>query len=280
MDSTVVSGSKEQKRVSLKERSKRFVRQVKVLHPAINETKFAVQFAVRKLMRRPHEDIFYAFRELEVDGNDEDHIFLDIGANRGQTIESVRMFRGFRLLSLEPQPYLAERLRSRYRKVRNVSVHNVGVSSSKGWLKLFVPFYNGVCFDGLASLDREDATRFFFKRRQLIWFNENLLEVKEVNVECLRVDELKVEPLVLKADVQGAEMLVLESARETIQRAGPMILLETPSEGAEIAFLREFGYRPYIFDRGRLVAGTGRREVLFLTPKHETRFGSILQRER
>lgn len=66
-----------------------------------------------------------------------------------------------------------------------------------------------------------------------------------MNVKCVRLDDVyKGKPSVIKIDVEGHELQVLEGARETIQKHMPTILIEIHDyETSEIPkFLKSLGY--------------------------------------
>ena len=88
--------------------------------------------------------------------------FVDIGANRGQTIKSIRLYRAADpIVSFEPNPRLAQRLVQRYRSDRNLTVNAFGLGIEPGEFSLHVPSYRGFVFDGLASFEREAAQDWF-----------------------------------------------------------------------------------------------------------------------
>ena len=64
----------------------------------------------RRLLRRPHETDFRALSLLP------DGCYIDIGANNGQSIESILLFRpSAQVVAFEPNPRLAAKLAHRYR---------------------------------------------------------------------------------------------------------------------------------------------------------------------
>jgi FkbM family methyltransferase len=249
------------------------VRQVKILHPSINELKFSSQFLIRKILKRPHENHLYMLNKLRLDKADNEYLFVDIGANRGQTIQSVRSLRDFQLLSIEPLPFLVDKIRKRYGSDISIKVINKAVGNQEGVLDIYVPIYNGVYFDGLASLD-PDYAKSFFEEDKFFSLDKNKLKLNQFKVEIIVLDDLDIQPDFLKADVQGAEMAVLEGARKTISKSEPIIILEKPELNKEVDFLKQFQYLPYIYSQDKFYPGYENYNVIFLKEKHKSMFSS------
>jgi FkbM family methyltransferase len=252
---------------------KKIVRQVKTLHPSINELKFSVQFSIRDILKYPHESHLYMLNDFKLNKAEDSYLFVDIGANRGQTIQSVRCLRGFQLLSVEPLPFLADKIRKRYGSDPSVKVINKAVGNQVGTLEIYVPVYNGVYFDGLASLDH-DYAKYFFVEDRFFNFDSNKLKLDHFKVETIILDDLDIQPDFLKADVQGAEIAVLEGAKKTISRSEPIIILERPELDKEVDFLRQFEYLPYIYSQGRFHPGYENYNVIFLKERHRSMFSA------
>lgn len=250
---------------------KRLVRQAKVTHPYLNEVKFKAQFATRRAIRRPHEDIWNILKDFEINKSENEFHVLDIGANRGQTIESIRNFRAFRITSVEPLPNLYTALHQKYNSVEGVQVLNYFITDTTGSITIYIPKYNGVFFDGLASADPEEATRFFTPDR-FLFFDRGKLSVEEVIVEGRKLDSFEFEPDFIKADVQGFELEVLKGGQETILKHRPIIVLERPENDREVAFLQGFGYQPWTYERGVLRSGFNANNVFFLCEHHSSMF--------
>ena len=58
-------------------------------------------------------------------------------------------------------------------------------------------------------------------------------------------------PDVVKIDVEGAELKVLEGARETLKEARPILLIEGGAKAAITSYLRGFHYVPLSYDANR-----------------------------
>jgi hypothetical protein len=91
---------------------------------------------------------------------------LDIGANRGQTIVSIRLYKPVApIVAFEPNPILARRLTKRYAGDRNITIHSFGVGLERGHFDLYVPYYRGSCSTALPrSTGRQPMTGSTKKR--------------------------------------------------------------------------------------------------------------------
>ena len=74
--------------------------------------------------------------------------------------------------------------------------------------------------------------------------NEYVSVVPTVTIDAV-AERLRLQPDVLKIDVEGAELSVLKGALDTLRKSRPIILIEIHSEellAACIAFLGPLGY--------------------------------------
>jgi FkbM family methyltransferase len=151
---------------------------------------------------------------------------LDVGANVGYytLLASVLVGDAGKVHAFEPEPKNAEFLRRHLRinGRRNVTVQQAAVS------------------------DRAGTARFAFGGGT---GTGHLGETGELEVRTLRLDDYCAEhglaPAAIKIDVEGAEMSVLQGARETLARHRPVLFLSTHGpevHAASLAFLRGLGY--------------------------------------
>jgi FkbM family methyltransferase len=212
---------------------------------------------IRRTFTLPSEPDCRAFRYFR---NYSDFLFLDIGANAGQTIDAERM-QGWqcRIVAFEPNPNLAEGLRQGYgRRDAKLEVREEALSDTDAHAKLFVPHYRGLPFDGLASLSKDKAVGWLSPKR-LVRFDPRHLTCREFEVKLQTLDAVSLKPDFIKLDVQGAELAVLRGALNTIEQTHPGLLLEAPKKPDEISSLEPLGYASCAFDgktfrRGRLGA--------------------------
>src|ERR1700726_4597488 len=82
--------------------------------PFVKEAKDSLYLSARRTLRIPHERDFEALKIIPAywPGS-----FVDVGANQGQSIESIRLFRpDAQVISFEANPGLALQLASRYER--------------------------------------------------------------------------------------------------------------------------------------------------------------------
>lgn len=199
----------------------------------------------------PSDSDYRAFRFFNAHA---EFLFLDVGANVGQTIDAVRMHGWHcRIIAFEPNSNLARKLERTYaRNEPLIDVRNEALSDFAGTADLFVPYYRDLAFDGLASLDRNTALAWLSPER-LFLFDENKLSCRQLEVSIRTLDSLGLEPDFIKLDVQGAELAVLRGGTDTIERRLPGFLIEAPRKHDEIAYLQKLGYEHYAFDGTRFL---------------------------
>jgi len=200
-----------------------FIRDLQTRAPFALAAKASVQRLARKLLKKPFEPEFSLLSRIHVN----DRHVLDIGANRGQSIEAIRIFQPTaKIEAFEPNPLLADALTKRYRGDNSLRINNVGLGSQEESASLFVPFYRNFMYDGLASFSEEDATTWLNSER--LWrFNPALLTIKKVPCTISTLDDFDLDPVFVKIDVQGFEREVLAGGEQMLLRAQPVILVET-----------------------------------------------------
>ena len=165
---------------------------------------------------------------------------VDVGANKGVYLYHLcRQFQ--RVVAFEPLPQMASFLAGA--APPNAEVRRVALSDRVGEAEIRLP--RG--FNELASLERG-----------------NLGEVPDAEVEIhptplATLDSLELGPVgLVKIDVEGHELAVLDGARRTLARSRPTILIEVEerhragSIAAVRALLDGLGYEGYFLDGARL----------------------------
>jgi FkbM family methyltransferase len=160
-----------------------------------------------RTMRRDRRDNRHAIVAMAVrlapDAN-----CIDVGAHKGAFLEHMaRLAPQGAHVACEPLPHLAAELRERFPAV---TVHEVALSDAAGEATFnFLPTMQG--FSGLHDVAPGEH------------------EVRKLQVQTARLDDLLDPELpisLIKIDVEGAELGVLDGAERTLKRWRPAILLE------------------------------------------------------
>jgi FkbM family methyltransferase len=226
------------------------LRTAQTFFPGSVDLKYHLQRTVRRTLRRPFEKDFLGIPLL---GLPKSPLMLDIGANRGQSIDALRLVvPGCRIVAFEPNTVLADRLQRNYQHNHDVDIRSIGLGSEESENLLYLPAYRGFTFDGLASFIESEAREWL--KTRLLCYSEALLTVDAhiCRIDCL--DNLNLVPNFIKIDIQGFEPNALRGGRDTLEAHRPALLIETPSDET-IQYLSDFGYQSYIYQGGRLVKG-------------------------
>jgi FkbM family methyltransferase len=192
---------------------------------------------------------------------------LDIGGNWGQSIFALqRLAKPTTIISFEPNPVLCKNLSRVFRSHKNVRIEPFALGDELSTMTLHVPRYNNFVYDGLASLNREEAASWLSTERMLA-FDRSRLHIDTYEVGVKTLDSYNLSPDIVKIDVQGFEEHVIKGALETFRRSFPVVLVEAPNEQV-ITILRQLGFDPYRYWAGMLKKGDcNGKNVFFMTAK-------------
>lgn len=239
----------------------KFVRKVgrtaQVHVPALRDIGKSAEARVRRAAGRLYTPDFEGVRRI---GAPPRPLFVDIGSNRGAASLSMwAVHPNSDVVAFEPNPSIVARFGHLITQ-RGAVLHTVALGDAPGEFPLYVPVYRGVAFDGLASLDEEQAAGWLGPEK-LFGFDRRHLRVHRVVCRVAALDSFEMRPFLLKIDVQGREREVLAGGLATIAAAEPIIFAETDSLDLErtLAMLSPWRYRGYRFD------GTGFHEEPSLT---------------
>jgi FkbM family methyltransferase len=163
---------------------------------------------------------------------------VDVGAHAG--VYSFFFARsGATVEAFEPIDELAKTLRTRFGQL--INVHQTALSDSEGEAKINVPMQGERPVYGFASITKSFSVE------------------ESIAVERRRLDSFKFENVVmLKVDVEGHELEVLQGAERTLVENRPIILVEAeerhrPDAVTLIAsYLEAHDYSGFIVDKGLL----------------------------
>lgn len=144
--------------------------------------------------------------------------YVDAGANRGQVLrQAAEVAPAARLIAFEPIPALAAELRAAF---PGLDCRQLALGAEQGRAE-FCHFRK---LDGWSGLRRSPA----------ISDAQGAPEMIEVTVSTLDAELAAVDPAVVKIDVEGAELAVLQGGLEMLARARPLVVFEHVAAAAAL----------------------------------------------
>lgn len=143
-------------------------------------------------------------------------VALDVGANKGSYLYSMAQWaQSSPVVAFEPQRKLALYLKDACRRCgfTNVTIENLALSNQQGDLKLFIP---GDTDSPGASLESGIASKTPCHTET----------VKVTTLDVYAAEKLKAPVRVIKIDVEGHELAVVQGALELIRRDKPLLVIE------------------------------------------------------
>lgn len=167
---------------------------------------------------------------------------VDVGANRGQSIQSIKFARPKSIIhSFEPNPEFKEPLESLKNIYDDINIYNIGLGNSHGEMQFFLPVINGVRYVEettmrLAALEEPWVVERFKERGERVEF-----EVFRAQVSV--GDDFNFRPDLIKIDVEGVESEVVAGFSETIISYAPILLVENGDWTRLHPIIKNLGYK-------------------------------------
>lgn len=198
-----------------------------------------------------------------------DDLFLDVGANRGQSILSLRRARPeVRIVSFEPNSAMVRWLRDHFTDDHDWRLEPFGLGAVASARLLYTPRYAGFPYDGLATFSAA-AARAYLSRDTLFGFDPAKLTLDEQVCQTRTLDSLDLRPTFIKIDVEGLEHEVLLGGEATIHACEPVLMVERFHRNpALMPLIRRLGYlevRPE--GRAFAVGATTGENMFCMTPR-------------
>jgi FkbM family methyltransferase len=244
---------------------KKLLRTAQSHFPALVEAKNSLYHLARAHLGFVHDREYEVVARLPLGP---EAVFLDIGANRGQSILAIRHYRpGAIIHSFEPNPRIFAGLARRFGRMEGVTLHDCGLGEAHGHFTLYVPSYRGFVYDGAATFSARHA-RAYLGPETLFFFDPARLTVEEIRCRVAPLDSFGLAPAFIKVDAEGGEYAVLQGGIETLRRHRPALFLERYYEDTRIESLLDgLGYREVIWREGRFVEGSEVSWNRLLLPK-------------
>lgn len=174
---------------------------------------------------------------------------LDIGANVGQSSYAFRrIFPHAELHAFEPNPVIFQTLVKNLRNYQ-IELHNVGLGQQKSIGHIYIPEYRNILFTGLASCNRVQAEKHMQKLNMFKSHSSNFATLQQ-NIFIESGDFFELRPDLIKIDVEGFEVEVLQGLTRTIEAFKPLILVECSDTHDQVSeLLSKYSYQNLEFSR-------------------------------
>lgn len=203
------------------------------------------QLLIKYFFKRPHEKDYEIFKKLPPQKG----LFVDIGANIGQSAASFRIYnKTYKILSFEPNPIQKNMLKIlKFFLGKDFEYFIQGFSTKTEKRMLYIPTLRGFPFTQEATLDKKILQDPITIERLYKVTGKKDYKIKEVELSFVPFDSLNLRPDIVKIDVQGAELRVLQGMQETLKNSRPLLMIEIEHQKEEILnFLKTLGYETYL----------------------------------
>lgn len=176
---------------------------------------------------------------------------MDIGANNGISSAYFHNLRPqWKIIAFEPN-ILHQKFLARLKKnFRNFDYHLIGLSNRNETVIFYTPTYCGVSLHSETSSSMKPMTHF---RSHYFGFVVNRIKFQEKEVPVKTLDEMSLQPDVIKIDSEGNDLKILKGAKETIKRCRPFILFENQEDEYLnfVNFFNELNMKIFLYDYER-----------------------------
>lgn len=233
--------------IKLFQRFKFFVSQMVIRNPI---TLYVAWLIVPRLtFLLPHDRAFYGFQHFAKDGQG---VFLDIGANNGISSRSLHKIRPeMAIVAIEANPMHEPALNAVSKVIKNFSYHIMGAGDTKARLTFHTPKYRGLPLHANTSTNKdyiEKALGRILSKNAL-----SKIEYDSHEIDVSPLDELKLNPSIVKIDTEGFDLVVLEGLSQTLTEYRPVVMFEyNPELGPGLNdFFDGLNYQMFLFDHDK-----------------------------
>ncbi len=210
--------------------------------PRLYSSARRADLAIRYWRKRVHDPDFWFFRNLP----NRDGLFVDIGANIGQSALSFRVVhRRFRVDSFEANVTLGSDLAFAKRLLGGGFTYTLcGLGDCHKTVCMYVPLSAGTPNTQAATMDRTVLEL----RRPVIEQRIGPFEIRSFRVSVRPFDDFALRPDAVKIDVEGGELSVLKGMAMTLE-AEPILMIENgPTVGPVITYLVAKGFDIFTYE--------------------------------
>lgn len=227
--------------VDLQAKAVRSFRRAARHSPAVYNLRTRHNALVQRARGGVHDVDFEVLRNLDMDAP----MVVDVGANTGQTLQTVKTIRpNSRMICIEPSALVLASLVTQSKKYDGVEVATFAVGDEFGTARISTPVARGIYFTQYASLTNPDDVWF---ARLLTHAGFGPLRPEDVSFHQARcviapIDAVVDSCDVLKVDAEGYEDAVFRGATRLVMKSQPIVIVERPSHDL-VAQLTSAGYQ-------------------------------------
>ncbi len=170
----------------------------------------------------PHDNSYWGLQHFCIS---KPGLFLDVGANTGISALSFRkMNKTTPIISIEPNPLHQASLARLTQKIPFFSFLLIGAGDEPTETTLYTPVYKNIILHTFTSASQEQVhtaiqESFGIKVSKKVY-------IQKLNVKIVPIDQLKMNPSIIKIDAEGFDYQVLLGAKKTIERTRPFFMIE------------------------------------------------------
>ena len=154
-------------------------------------------------------------------------------------------------MSIEPNLCHEAHLKNVKKRLKRFDYLLAGAGRQRMKMTLYIPVFNSVPIYTAASLKKDHALRTMYEQHIVV--GEKNIVILEHTVDILPLDELNLNPDVVKIDTEGYDYEVLLGMKATIERCRPVVLVEYHPEGYPLLkdFFERCRYQFWTYDHTR-----------------------------
>ncbi len=176
-------------------------------------------------------------------------VAIDIGANLGYYSRTIAQIVGDEghIYSVEPVVPIFETLKHNTRGFRNITLLNIALGTEERSIKMA---NNTVASEGYFCTGQNFVQESESATTDDKEFSAVMRQGSELFASLKRLD-------LIKCDIEGYEVVVLNEMRSIIEKHRPIILLESGGENREAMislFTKDLGYKAYTLEHGKEIA--------------------------
>lgn len=106
---------------------KEILRAIQTRLPFLHDFRFMLKLKLMKIRSKPHENDFNAIEKFKPEY---DEVFVDIGANRGESILSMRIKnKNVKIIAFEPNVLVFKKLKTAFEESEKLELFNYGLGN-------------------------------------------------------------------------------------------------------------------------------------------------------